>query len=85
MKMKKIIQVRESRKGKVKPQYPGACTCPCHTKPIRIVHPVPCCEPCPYCKKRIARGLLYKHEPYCEKKPSKAELSNGKQREAVEK
>ena len=43
---------------------PGACGCPCHTGD-RVVYPIPCCEPCPYCKKMIGRGLLSRYEPYC--------------------
>ena len=42
----------------------------CH-KGGRLVHPVPCCEPCPYCGKMIARGLLNQHEPHCKEKGKK--------------
>jgi len=35
---------------------------------IHVIHPVPCCEPCSYCGRKIARGLQSNHELYCEKK-----------------
>ena len=43
----------------------GICTCPCHSKPHAVVHPVECCEKCPKCKKGISRGMMDAHLQTC--------------------
>lgn len=43
----------------------GICNCPCHEKPHAVVHPIECCEPCPKCKKGIARGSMEAHLQVC--------------------
>jgi len=55
-------------KKELTPKYIGDCVCPCHIDPIHVIHPVPCCAPCPYCGKKIARGLQKKHETHCKRK-----------------
>src|SRR5207247_59005 len=46
-------------------QQAGVCDCPCHTK--RVVHPIPCCRPCPFCHRRIKRGVEREHLTTCKK------------------
>jgi hypothetical protein len=43
------------------------CKCPCHKLFHLVVHPVPCCVPCPYCAKFVARGKLEMHLSECKK------------------
>lgn len=43
----------------------GICTCPCHEKPHAVVHPIECCDPCPKCKRGIARGSMEAHLQAC--------------------
>jgi hypothetical protein len=74
MKISKADTILNLRKGDLKPKYIGDCVCPCHLDPIHVIHPLPCCEPCPYCGKKIARGLQSKHELYCEKKKNDKNL-----------
>ena len=45
----------------------GLCDCPCHRSAGGVVHPVPCCEPCPRCRARIARGALQEHLATCKR------------------
>ena len=53
----------------VAPDSPGdvswVCTCACHVAGHVVVHPVPCCESCPNCKVRVARGFLTAHNTTC--------------------
>ena len=46
-------------------QAKGVCDCPCHRSGGGVVHPVPCCAPCPHCRARIARGALEEHLATC--------------------
>jgi len=43
----------------------GICVCPCHERPHAVVHPVECCDPCPKCKRGIARGSMAAHLQVC--------------------
>ena len=47
------------------------CTCPCHEHPHAVVHPVPCCETCPKCKRGIVRGRMEEHLRVCTGKRKK--------------
>jgi len=50
------------------------CNCPCHKAPLSVVHPVPCCEPCPFCGKTVARGQLALHLDDCKRYCASAEV-----------
>lgn len=53
------------KKNAVKREDTGICTCPCHEKPLTVIHPVECCEKCPRCKRGIARGMMNEHLKVC--------------------
>jgi hypothetical protein len=41
---------------------PGdACDCPCHSAPLSVLHPVPCCVSCPVCGKQVVSARLTPH------------------------
>lgn len=40
------------------------CMCPCHSG-AKIVHFLPCCEPCPLCNMLVARGMQHIHQTCC--------------------
>jgi|GEM_PF-1258408 len=56
---------REKRPhAKAKPAW--ECDCPCHKAPLSLVHPIPCCSPCPHCGKAVANGMLAVHLKECD-------------------
>ena len=36
------------------------CACPCH-RGVLLQHVVPCCRPCPHCRRRVPTGSLAEH------------------------
>ena len=47
--------------GGRKPPRVDECKCPCHKAPLAVMHPVPCCEPCPVCGGRVPPAHLLAH------------------------
>ena len=47
----------------------GECPCKCHTptSEIKMMHSMPCCNTCPYCKKNIVLGKIESHIEKCKK------------------
>src|SRR5262245_32402874 len=43
------------------------CHCPCHNPLTLALHPVPCCETCPLCGRRIVCTTLPQHLERCRK------------------
>ena len=41
------------------------CHCGCHRPFALVLHPLPCCSPCPRCGRNIARGFITKHLEHC--------------------